>query len=78
MNRLPGDWARYAACSEVDGDLFYPDDAGAYPASVAAAVSVCQRCAVIDACLEYALVSDERFGIWGGLTAHQRRRLVAT
>ena len=26
-------------------------------------------------CLEYALGSDERFGIWGGLSERERRRL---
>jgi WhiB family transcriptional regulator, redox-sensing transcriptional regulator len=26
-------------------------------------------------CLEYALEHDERFGIWGGLSERERRRL---
>ncbi|MFP3589446.1 WhiB family transcriptional regulator, partial [Paraburkholderia sp. SIMBA_055] len=26
-------------------------------------------------CLEYALANDERFGIWGGLSERERRRL---
>jgi WhiB family redox-sensing transcriptional regulator len=30
---------------------------------------------VRDACLEYAFANDERFGIWGGLSERERRRL---
>lgn len=36
---------------------------------------ICQACAVRDECLEYALEHDERFGIWGGLSDRERRRL---
>jgi WhiB family redox-sensing transcriptional regulator len=34
-------------------------------------------CDVTADCLEYALTSDIRQGIWGGLSAHQRKRLQA-
>ena len=36
---------------------------------------ICQACAVRDECLEFALEHDERFGIWGGLSERERRRL---
>jgi WhiB family redox-sensing transcriptional regulator len=36
---------------------------------------VCQSCEVQTECLEYALANDERFGIWGGLSERERRRL---
>lgn len=37
--------------------------------------SVCNRCDVREECLEYAMENDERFGIWGGMTARERVRL---
>ncbi|MBU3751599.1 MAG: WhiB family transcriptional regulator, partial [Mycobacterium sp.] len=36
---------------------------------------ICLGCEVRDACLDYALANDERFGIWGGLSERERRRL---
>jgi WhiB family redox-sensing transcriptional regulator len=36
---------------------------------------VCLSCEVRSECLEYALAHDERFGIWGGLSERERRRL---
>jgi WhiB family redox-sensing transcriptional regulator len=32
-------------------------------------------CEVRAECLEYALAHDERFGIWGGLSERERRKL---
>lgn len=39
------------------------------------AKKVCLGCEVRAECLEYALGHDERFGIWGGLSERERRRL---
>ena len=36
---------------------------------------VCRSCDVRAECLEYALEHDERFGIWGGMSERERRRL---
>ena len=44
-------------------------------ASTREAKSVCAGCEVKDDCLEYALVNGEKFGIWGGLSERERRRL---
>lgn len=41
----------------------------------AKAKRICLGCEVRDSCLEYALANDERFGIWGGLSERERRRL---
>ena len=38
--------------------------------------AVCSRCAVAGECLGYATTSGKNFGIWGGLSARERRRLV--
>jgi len=36
---------------------------------------VCESCPVREECLKYAMDNDERFGIWGGLSERERRRL---
>ena len=36
---------------------------------------ICQGCEVRAECLEYALANDERFGLWGGLSERERRKL---
>ncbi|HLG66387.1 MAG TPA: WhiB family transcriptional regulator [Acidimicrobiales bacterium] len=67
-------WRRHAACRGLDVEIFYPvtdDDADA-----AAAKAVCAQCAVRQACLEHALATRERDGIWGGATERERRRII--
>jgi len=36
---------------------------------------VCKGCEVREQCLDYALANGEKFGIWGGLSERERRRL---
>lgn len=59
------------ACAQTDPEAFFPEKGG----SPREAKAVCGRCWVKDECLRYAMAHDERFGIWGGLTARERRRL---
>ncbi len=66
------DWRRQAACRGVDPEVFYPvndDDAEE-------AKEVCAGCPVRQPCLEWALQDRERFGVWGGLTERERRRML--
>jgi WhiB family redox-sensing transcriptional regulator len=65
------DWQDDANCVGVDPDLFFPERG----ASVKEAKDVCAECTVRERCLEYALVNAEKFGIWGGLSERERRRL---
>lgn len=65
------DWQDRGLCAEVDPDLFFPEKGG----SVREAKRVCARCPVRVECLEEALANDERFGVWGGLSETDRRRL---
>lgn len=65
------EWADLALCPQTDPDLFYPEKGG----SVREAKQVCARCPVRAECLEYALENDERFGIWGGESERDRRKL---
>jgi WhiB family redox-sensing transcriptional regulator len=65
------DWQGLALCAQVDGEIFFPEKGG----STREAKKVCRGCEVRAECLEYALEHDERFGIWGGLSERERRRL---
>lgn len=64
-------WQDQANCLGVDPDLFFPERG----ASTREAKEVCQGCIVRLDCLEYALTNGEKFGIWGGLSERERRRL---
>ncbi len=65
------EWQERALCSQTDPEAFFPEKGG----STREAKRICLGCEVKDACLEYALANDERFGIWGGLSERERRRL---
>ena len=64
-------WQERANCLGVDPDLFFPERG----ASTREAKSVCRGCEVRLECLEYALGHGEKFGIWGGLSERERRRV---
>jgi WhiB family transcriptional regulator, redox-sensing transcriptional regulator len=64
-------WQDYALCRETDPEAFFPEKGG----STREAKKVCRRCFVRAECLGYALDHDERFGVWGGLSERERRRL---
>ena len=65
------DWQDRALCAQTDPEAFFPEKGG----STREAKKVCRGCEVRAECLEYALEHDERFGIWGGLSERERRRL---
>jgi WhiB family redox-sensing transcriptional regulator len=70
------EWEEQALCRDVqDQTLFFPEHGNRSPAK---AKRMCGRCPVRDECLEAALVNDERFGIWGGMTERERLDLRAT
>jgi WhiB family redox-sensing transcriptional regulator len=64
-------WQASAVCSQTDPEAFFPEKGG----STREAKSVCKLCEVRQECLEYALTHDERYGIWGGLSERERRKL---
>jgi len=69
-------WRRSAACHSVDPDLFFPvGSAGESVDETEKAKAVCGGCPVRAACLAFALVTRQEFGVWGGLDEHERRRL---
>jgi WhiB family redox-sensing transcriptional regulator len=65
------DWQERALCAQTDPEAFFPEKGG----STREAKRICAGCEVRAECLEYALAHDERFGIWGGLSERERRRL---
>jgi len=64
-------WQERALCAQTDPEAFFPEKGG----STREAKRICLGCEVRGECLEYALANDERFGIWGGLSERERRRL---
>ncbi len=67
----PAGWQEKALCAQTDPEAFFPEKGG----STREAKRVCSSCDVRAECLEYALENDERFGIWGGLSERERRRM---
>ena len=66
-----GGWQERALCAQTDPEAFFPEKGG----STREAKKVCLTCEVRNDCLESALMKDERFGIWGGLSERERRKL---
>ena len=64
-------WQERALCAQTDPEAFFPEKGG----STREAKKVCTGCDVRGECLDYALAHDERFGVWGGLSERERRKL---
>lgn len=71
FEEIEDQWQERALCAQTDPEAFFPEKGG----STREAKRICLGCEVKDECLEYALANDERFGIWGGLSERERRRL---
>lgn len=71
LPHLPA-WYDDALCAQVDNEIFFPGKGG----SARDARAVCAQCPVATKCLDYALASRESFGIWGGATERERRKLL--
>ena len=64
-------WQTDSLCAQTDPEAFFPEKGG----STRDAKKICSSCEVRSECLDYALANDERFGIWGGLSERERRKL---
>lgn len=69
VNDLP--WLRYAACRDVDTSVFFPG----VGQNAVHAKAICGQCPCRRACLDYALANGDKFGVFGGLSETERRRL---
>lgn len=65
-------WMDDAVCAQVGNDLWFPEKGG----STAEAKRICGTCPVAAQCLEYALARNERFGLWGGKSERERRKIA--
>ncbi|MER7764420.1 WhiB family transcriptional regulator [Streptomyces sp. NPDC097619] len=83
--RLPlreddGPWHADAVCRRDEAALFFAPSKEPTAARLSreeAAKRVCARCPVMVACREHALLQPEPYGVWGGLTAAERRVVLA-
>ena len=64
-------WQDYANCRGADADLFFPERG----ASTRKAMAICGECQVRAECLDFAIEVGEKFGIWGGMSERERRRV---
>lgn len=65
-------WRSLGACRGLDPELFFPET----EEQADVAKMICQGCDVRILCLEHALASREKVGVWGGATERERRRLI--
>lgn len=67
----PPEWRRHGACRGADPDIFFPDRGE----STREAKEICAGCPVRGECIDFALDGGEKFGIWGGKSERERRRM---
>lgn len=70
---LVGDYPTFEAalCAQTDPEAFFPDKGG----RATVAKRLCLACEHVADCRTWALEHDERFGVWGGTTERERRKL---
>lgn len=72
----PDGWAARGACRRSDPELFFPvSPAGPSADQAARAKLICTGCPVQPECLEFALDSGQDFGVWGGTSESERRKM---
>ena len=70
------EWLDAGVCRNEDPELFFPiTSSGPSARQIDAAKAICQRCGVQDQCLHYALESSQNYGVWGGTSEEERRRM---
>jgi WhiB family redox-sensing transcriptional regulator len=76
-------WRAEAACIDAPQYLFFPGSEASRPGGsnlsdedVKAARGYCQTCPVQPQCLQFALETKQDWGIWGGATVAERRKLL--
>ncbi len=67
-------WHERALCRQVDPELFFPEK-GTGLSQLQQARRICARCEVKPECRQDAIERDERFGVWGGTSEAERRRM---
>ncbi len=76
LESISHDWRDGAACRNSDPSLFFPvGTTGITLDQIDAAKSVCDTCKCTAACLEFALVTNQDSGVWGGTSEEERRQI---
>ncbi|PQP17952.1 WhiB family transcriptional regulator [Rhodococcus opacus] len=73
-------WQLHAQCRNVNANLFFPcegEGKGARLRRERAAKQICTGCPVRPECHDHAVTADEAFGVWGGTSESERRRLTS-
>ena len=87
ISRLPGplsdnwEWQLLGACRGRDTELFFHPEGERGPRRSdreAAAKAVCSTCPVLVRCREAALLAREPYGVWGGMSEHEREDVYAS
>jgi WhiB family transcriptional regulator, redox-sensing transcriptional regulator len=73
----PNGWRESGNCRDRDPNLFYPLGRGMAAAEQAEqAKAICRACPSREPCLAFALSTHQELGVWGGMAADERRRLL--
>lgn len=73
------EWQYDGACASLDSSMFFSPEAERGAKRTARedrAKAICAQCPVIDRCRQHALETREPYGVWGGMTAGERVRLM--
>jgi WhiB family redox-sensing transcriptional regulator len=73
----PTGWRESGSCHDSDPNLFYPLGRGvAALEQIEEAKTLCRTCPSQEPCLAFALSTHQELGVWGGMSADERRRLL--
>lgn len=64
------------ACRDDDRDVFFMDEDETRDQPNPQAAAICSRCLITNECLQWALDTKQRYGVWGGTTPRQRTKLL--
>lgn len=78
---LPTGWQQHGLCRTRDSGVFFPPLAFEPKAEREAreekAKAICAGCPVSVECLDWALETEEPFGVWGGRSELERKHILA-
>ncbi len=72
------EWQEEAACNSYPNVVFFGEEGESElerQARERRAKAVCRQCPVLESCLEFAMETNQKYGIWGGLTDKERASL---
>jgi WhiB family redox-sensing transcriptional regulator len=74
------EWQTRGACRGLDSSRFFHPDNERGPSRARreqAAKQICAKCPVTEACLDWALMTREPYGVWGGKSTEERARIIS-